>query len=237
MARVLLRVHAQVSGEGDPPYLSDLRVLLVADVLLRTAGLSGRQTLVGLGLPGDLPPDRVKALTRDAELLGTHPAAAVAPSPDLAAALGGPTDIHISTTPNPTDAETDTPHIDVGPAQGPAALPADPLALRLALLDLAPAEPADLTPDTLADAARTLAHWRRRVADWAREPSHAAHAESVRTARARYAAGLDTPAVLDLLRRLDQTDEADAVPAGSKFETFVHLDRVLGLELARDIGY
>ena len=44
---------------------------------------------------------------------------------------------------------------------------------------------------------------------------------------------LDTPAALRALRELERDP---AIPAGSKFETFASADRVLGLDLVREIG-
>jgi hypothetical protein len=44
---------------------------------------------------------------------------------------------------------------------------------------------------------------------------------------------LDTVAALDLLRNLESRQD---IPAGAKFETFLFVDRVLGLELPREIG-
>jgi cysteinyl-tRNA synthetase len=44
---------------------------------------------------------------------------------------------------------------------------------------------------------------------------------------------LDTPAALRGLRELEKDD---AIPPGSKFETFAHADRLFGLDLARDVG-
>jgi cysteinyl-tRNA synthetase len=44
---------------------------------------------------------------------------------------------------------------------------------------------------------------------------------------------LDTPAALRVLRALEKDDD---IPPGSKFETFAHADRWLGLDVARDIG-
>ena len=44
---------------------------------------------------------------------------------------------------------------------------------------------------------------------------------------------LDTPAALRVLRSLEKDSE---IPPGAKFETFAHADRLLGLDLARDIG-
>jgi hypothetical protein len=43
---------------------------------------------------------------------------------------------------------------------------------------------------------------------------------------------LDTPRALQVLRGL----ETNALPAGCKFETFAWADRLLGLDLARDVG-
>jgi len=44
---------------------------------------------------------------------------------------------------------------------------------------------------------------------------------------------LDTPSALVTLADLEKDQE---VPAGSKFETFAWVDRILGLDLVRDVG-
>jgi hypothetical protein len=44
---------------------------------------------------------------------------------------------------------------------------------------------------------------------------------------------LDAPAALEWLARLAADGE---IPPGSKFETFAYLDRLLGLDLAREVG-
>jgi hypothetical protein len=230
--RGLLRVSACTSSTRRHHDLSDLRVLLVADVLFRTAELGGLQVVLSLE-PSDLPEERVKALARDAGLLQIHPAEA---------APGEVADVRVTGHPAALDDVPDGTaglRIDVGPTRAPgaAALPdlaADPLAVRLALLSHAHHEAVELTGPTTADAQRTLTRWRRRVAAWADEPSRPMHAETVRPARAAFDQCLDTAAALAALRRLE-TDTG--VPAGAKFETFVHLDRVLGLELAREIGH
>lgn len=83
------------------------------------------------------------------------------------------------------------------------------------------------------DAAAGLSRWRRRVAEWANSPSGAMsrpHAEALETA---FADNLDTAAALRVLAGLE-SDES--VPDGVKFETFAAADRLLGLDLARDIG-
>jgi cysteinyl-tRNA synthetase len=43
---------------------------------------------------------------------------------------------------------------------------------------------------------------------------------------------LDTPRALQVLRAFEKSD----APDGSKFETFAWADRLLGLDLARDVG-
>jgi hypothetical protein len=43
---------------------------------------------------------------------------------------------------------------------------------------------------------------------------------------------LDVPAVLRVLRSVETSD----LPEGARFETYVYADRLLGLELARDLG-
>jgi cysteinyl-tRNA synthetase len=94
--------------------------------------------------------------------------------------------------------------------------------------------PVMVTDAALARARRTLRHWRQLVADWAQEPSRPIPADLLRQAHAALADNLGVPAVLDMLRSV----ERDAgVPAGAKFETFAHLDRVLGLDLAREVGH
>ncbi|MFK8912448.1 hypothetical protein ACJA3G_36200, partial [Streptomyces sp. YS-3] len=109
----------------------------------------------------------------------------------------------------------------------------DGLALRLSLLDQPYHQPVTLTAEAVGGAAWRLARWRRAVAGWADEPSKPLLDDLVRTAREGLEDSLDTAAVL---RALDELAEDSGVPAGAKFETFARLDRVLGLELTREIG-
>ncbi|MEU9759834.1 hypothetical protein AB0D98_08600 [Streptomyces sp. NPDC047987] len=111
---------------------------------------------------------------------------------------------------------------------------ADPLALRLLLLGHPYASPVSVTGEALAAARHTLREWRRQVADWAGEPSAPIPAELLRRSHEALAEDLGVHAVLDLL--VDAAARGDVRP-GAKFETFAHLDRVLGLDLAREIGH
>ncbi|MET9918922.1 hypothetical protein ABZZ04_17750 [Streptomyces sp. NPDC006435] len=236
------------SGTGIGPW--HLRVLLVGDVLARTAELNGLQVVTVL-TTGELTPDRTGALDRIMAVLGIHPPTAVAPHrPD--AALGGPADVCVL----PPDDDGDDGglatgvRIEVGrvgtapPEQGASTREllgapdpsdtADPLAVRLLLLGHPHTEPLTITGPALAEARRTLRGWRGQVADWARHPSKPIPADLLRQSYAALTENLDTAAVLDLLTSL--VDRPD-IPPGARFETFAHLDRVLGLDLARDIGH
>jgi cysteinyl-tRNA synthetase len=109
----------------------------------------------------------------------------------------------------------------------------DPLALRLAFLEHRYRQQLNLSWDTLEAADKTLRRWRERVAGWARSPSAAMPAGPVGTITAAFDDDLDTPAGLRALRELERDE---SVPPGARFEAFAHLDQLLGLDLARDIG-
>jgi hypothetical protein len=122
----------------------------------------------------------------------------------------------------------------VGEVTEPAPAPGrEPLAIRLALLRHPRGEPVSLEPATLDRAEQTLRELRRSVAAWAEHPSAPMHRTTVESARTALDDNLDVAAVLGLLHQLI---ENPAVPPGAKFETFVFLDQVLALDLARNVG-
>ncbi len=84
----------------------------------------------------------------------------------------------------------------------------------------------------LARADEALRGWRQRVAEWAKSPSRPVPRHIAEPVQAAFG-DLDTVSVLSLLRGLAL--DADGA-AGAKFEAFVYADRILGLDLARDIG-
>ncbi len=93
-----------------------------------------------------------------------------------------------------------------------------------------PRRPRQRRADRGSGDARTLAQDRRPVG----EPPLQAHprTRTAGTAR-RLEDDLDLPAVLDVLRRLEGADD---VPDGARFESYAYADRLLGLELTREIG-
>ena len=109
----------------------------------------------------------------------------------------------------------------------------DPLALRLALLEHRYRQQMNLTWDTLEAADAALRRWRARVADWANSPSRPMCAQVTADIASALDNDLDTPAALRVLRSLEKDGQ---IPPGAKFETFADADRLLGLDLARDVG-
>jgi cysteinyl-tRNA synthetase len=110
---------------------------------------------------------------------------------------------------------------------------ADPAVLRLALLGRRRGVPLSLDAETLEEAHATLARWRHAVADWARRPSRPVPDEVRTELRTAWEDDLDIPGVLGVLRRVESAPD---LPDGARFETFAHADRLLGVELTRDLG-
>lgn len=215
-----------------------LRASLVGDVLARTAELHGLQSLTALTTP-DLPHEQTQALDRAMAALGIHPPATIGvhqPSATLCAAADVQILAHGAAVPDAAGGV----RIDVGqvslppPPDGFAPEGTDPLAVRMLLLGHAYRRPVTVTGAALAEARRTLTLWRQQVADWAQQPSKAIPDEVLRQIHDALADDLGVPAVLDML--VGVVTRAD-VPAGAKFETFAFLDRVLGLDLVREVGH
>jgi len=109
----------------------------------------------------------------------------------------------------------------------------DPLSLRLAFLQHRYRQQMNLTWQVLQGAHDTLQRWRARVADWAQEPSAAAATAYVDRVATGFADDLDTPRALQAVRELERDPD---VSPGAKFESFAMLDRLLGLDLAQQVG-
>jgi cysteinyl-tRNA synthetase len=109
----------------------------------------------------------------------------------------------------------------------------DPLALRLAFLGTRYRQQANLSWAEIAGAHKTLSRWRASVAAWAEQPSKPMCAEVQQGILDAFSDDLDTPRALQVLRAFEKDD---TMPAGCRFETFAWADRLLGLDLARDVG-
>jgi cysteinyl-tRNA synthetase len=109
----------------------------------------------------------------------------------------------------------------------------DPLALRLAFLQGHYRQQMNLTWEGIAAADKTLRRWRTKVAEWAESPSAPIDPGYLTRVVDAFADDLDTPTAIIAMREWERDPEQ---PPGSKFEAFAHLDRLLGLDLARDVG-
>ncbi|MEU6225068.1 hypothetical protein [Streptomyces sp. NPDC047042] len=227
--RTLTRVEAY-APRFDP---TALRVLLVADVLIRALEVGG--TPVWPVLTGG---EQVAELRAAAAALGIRP---FEDRGDVGPEFAGAQLIEVMSGDEGT---TDGIRLAVAPADSPPGPPTDsetaptpgdidPATLRLALLTRPRSETVRLTPETLADAGSELAHWRHSVAVWAAQPSRPVPEAVRQDLRAAWEDDLDVPAVLDVLRRVETLD---GMPDGARFETYAYADRILGLELTREIG-
>ncbi|MBO1418962.1 hypothetical protein [Streptomyces sp. FH025] len=230
--------------QGHPFGLGDLRALLAGDVLARTCEAQGPQVFTELAVP-DGPDEQVRALLKAADRLGIRPPARLSARREPDGADPTTADLVITGRPPRHPGAWSTALLATGPVTeepsnaGPDPLipfPAserDPRALRLVLLEHAVTAPVRLTAAALTDAAARLARWRALVADLARAPSGPLDTDTVRASFDGLNEDLDARVALGALEVLE--DRAD-LPEGARFETYVHLDQVLALELERDIG-
>jgi hypothetical protein len=241
----VLRICAHVPRAAAGSGITALRVLLIADLLARTAELGRLQALTAVQITG-ASPHQAAAIEGDAGALGIHPPAAYGDCRDAPALLGGPVDVHVAgddasvgSGPAGLFARVGAAHLagaDRSPGTAGGGLftgrRGDPLAIRLALMTFPGHRPADVGDDALAQAGGTLGSWRQQVARWAESPSRPIPAPIAEAAGSAFGS-LDTVSVLALLRGLLPDV---SVPAGAKFESFVYADRILGLDLAREVG-
>ncbi|MFJ5773772.1 hypothetical protein [Streptomyces sp. NPDC093094] len=240
--RGLTRVEARATG----PDLTSLRVLLVADLLVRALELGG--TPVWAVLAG---PSEETRLRSAAAALGVRP---FEDGRDVGAGLGEAQILHVAADGTdiresgiPAGTASGGVRVAVAPVRedspgtgallGPGPAPGsgdDPAVLRLALLAGPRGVPLRLDRAGLAEARETLARWRGAVAGWARRPSRPVPAEVRRSLRDAWEDDLDVPAVLEVLRQVERA--GPEVADGARFETYAYADRLLGLELTRDLG-
>ncbi|MEU5290036.1 hypothetical protein [Streptomyces umbrinus] len=235
--RGLTRVEAHVPR----PDTTGLRVLLVADVLVRALEISG--TPVWTVLTGTEGRAELRAR---ATALGIRPFEDERESgsglgeaqvlrvcaPEAESADGGATG-HDGAG---RDETANGLRVEVAPADADSGVADDDeraSALRLALLASPRREPLRLDEAALTDAEDTLRRWRGAVATWATRPSGPIPDPVRQQLRAAWEDDLDVPAVLAVLRKVETSG---TVPDGARFETYAYADRLLGLELTRDIG-
>jgi hypothetical protein len=230
----LVRVCAHIpAGTFD---LTGLRVLLTADVLARVTELRGLQAFTRWTFTRPTPGQEAIA-GRVATELNIHPPAGPASSDSRAdvnveaaacRAEGvdhGAVTIVVASALLPSSSGLAEGHQDMLTGR-------DALALRMALLSCSYHVPAELTEVMLANTQVTLGQWRNQVAGWAESPSRPVPGQIIAAYRTALEQ-LDTAAILAMLHTVASES---AMAPGAKFETFLHADRVLGLDLASGIG-
>jgi cysteinyl-tRNA synthetase len=255
-----LRTYTVGPAAGEPVQLGHLRCYLLADLVRRVAerhrlqvtawqNVPGRPASGRAGGAGDENTTRAadgagQSLRASCDALNIYPAEFSAGAPEPPYLVIGPADGACGTGASREShrvSVADALFSDGGATSGPAevgiadlmAHGIDPLALRHAFLQGHYRQPMTLTWDTIAAADESLRWWRKRVADWARSPSRPMNAAHVAQITAAFDDDLGTPAALGSLQALA---EDDAIAPGAKFETFAYLDRLLGLDLAQEVG-
>jgi len=219
--RGLTRVEVHVSG-FDP---GALRVLLVADTLVRALELGGTPVWAVL-----TSGRQRRELQAGATALGVRP---FEDSRDVGSGLGEAQVIHVVEEGGATPDGVRLAVAPVDPGAPSAPQGTDPAVLRLALLAQPRTAPARLDTAALSEAHATLARWRAAVAAWARQPSRPIPDEARVRLRTAWEDDLDLPAVLTTLSWVETSAD---LPEGARFETYAYADRILGLDLTRDLG-
>ncbi|MFD5800699.1 hypothetical protein [Streptomyces sp. NPDC127020] len=202
--------------EGDT---TTLRVLLVADLLVRALELAGTPAwalLTAAREPG--------GLRERAAALGIRPFEDGGAGPDTGQS------VHVQRAGGTVP---DGVTVAVAPVHPAAPDLTDPDAVRLALLERHHHARVELDATAMDEARDTLARLRSAVAAWARQPSRPVPAEVRDRLRAAWEDDLDAPGVLRVLRGVE-TDPH--LPDGARFEICAYADRFLGLHLTRDLG-
>ncbi|MGV9557922.1 hypothetical protein [Streptomyces sp. NPDC003401] len=220
--RGLTRVEAHASGCGG----GTLRVLLVADLVVRVLELGGTSVLPVL--TGEREQAELRAA---ATRLGVRP---FEDGRDVSAGFGEAQSVHVAAEADAAAGEGVWVPVAAVRPDAPAGAAPEPAALRLALLSPHHRAPAALDEAALREAGTTLTRWRRAVAGWARSPSRPVPEDLRLRLRAAWEDDLDLPAVLRVLRSVEEA--GPRLPDGARFETYAYADRLLGLELTRDVG-
>jgi cysteinyl-tRNA synthetase len=220
--RRLLRLRVAAPAPGRPAHLGDLRAFVAGDLIRRNA--ERRKLVVQAG--------------QDAG--GAADAAALGQRPPEEAHLDGLADVQVG-GPDPADrarlwTAPGAVRLDGRGDAGLADLTArgcDPLALRLAFFEQPYRDDLNLTWPALDGAEHALRAWRAQVAEWATHPSAPLSAPHAAEVTGAFDSDLFAPGALVTLRALAASPQ---VAPGAKFETFAHLDQLLGLDLVREVG-
>ncbi|MDA3661698.1 hypothetical protein PFJ02_06370 [Mycobacterium xenopi] len=205
------------------------RVLVVGDLLRRVLeDIHSAQVLAALITRND----SVAELLSRSGLMVRPVVGTFSTEADAAAGIGKPLNVVITAT-GTHDAPMRRSTVGVAPVHSSVPLSqAAPDAVRFALANSKHQQQLDITPSLLARSQAVLARWRDRIAQWSQWSSRPVPA-SWRTAVVSALDDLDVARVIELM---DELENADHIEPGAKFEAFSYADRVLGVDLMRDLG-
>lgn len=126
------------------------------------------------------------------------------------------------------------PVVAVAPVRASGRCPQpDSATARFALAGVDYAQPLEVTGSVLDHCHAILDRWRDRMHRWSRQPSRPIRPAWRSAVIAALDDDLDVARVVAMMGELEDTED---VEPGTKFEAFSYLDRVLAVDLARDLG-
>jgi hypothetical protein len=124
--------------------------------------------------------------------------------------------------------------VAVAPVRAPGRCPESEAAtVRLALACVDYAQPLEVTRSVLERCQAILERWRDRMDQWSRHASRPIPPTSRAAVIAALDDNLNVARVVAMMRELE---DIEGIEPGAKFEAFNYLDRVLAVDLARDLG-
>ena len=150
------------------------------------------------------------------------------------AGLGKPLDLVITVARTNDAPAPRPPAIGLAPVRNAVPYPgAAPDTVRFALAHVNHTHQVNMTGSLLESSRAVLDRWRDRVVEWSSHPSRPIPATWRTAVIAALDDDLDVAHVLAMMRELE---DADNVEPGAKFEAFIYADRVLAVDLMRDLG-
>jgi hypothetical protein len=148
--------------------------------------------------------------------------------------LGRPLDLMITADISAEQPTLEPPAVEVAPVHAAAPFSGvDPATVRFALARVPYEQPLDITGSVLGQAGTVLARWRDRLDRWGHHPSRPMPPDWRTCAIAALDRDLDVAAVVTMMEALE---DDESIEPGAKFEMFAYLDRVLAVDLARNLG-
>lgn len=235
------KIHIAVAG-GDmigvgfliPPTAGPLtcaRVLVVGDVLRRVVeDIHSAQVLAAVITNNASDGEQVWR----SELMVRPVVGVFTTEAEAEAGLGKSLDLTI-TVAGPEDAPAPSaPAVEVAPVRTAVPLSGtEPATTRFALAAVNHEHQLTMTASLLERSQVVLDRWRGRVAQWSRQPSRPIPPAWRSAVIAAFDHGLDVARVVALMTELENREDLES---GAKFEAFAYVDRVLAVDLVRDLS-